>query len=103
MESAWQDDDPRENVSRGKMVVYCGQVPGVDTHVPEVSDPCGGWVDEPTPMPEWVTTFACGDSDTAEGILRNWEAIGSEGQRVEIGRAACRGGGQNGVGTDGAG
>src|SRR5690625_1860510 len=84
MESAWQDDDPRENVSRGKMVVYCGQVPGVDTHVPEVSDPCGGWVDEPTPMPEWVTTFACGDSDTAEVILRNWEAIGSEGQRVVI-------------------
>src|SRR5690625_2194503 len=35
-------------------------------------------------MPDWVETNACGDSDTAEVILRHWEVTGQDGQRTVI-------------------
>src|SRR5690625_5374705 len=84
MESDWQDDDPRPNVSKGKMVVYCGQVPDPLEHVPFAESPCGHELTGPNNQPDWSTHFECGDSDTAEVILRNWEVMDSDGNRAKI-------------------
>src|SRR5690625_689328 len=80
--SAWQDGDPDLSIGNNKKVVYCGNVPAPDTHRPDVSTPCGGSYTGPTAMPDWVEVNACGDSDTAEVILRHWEATSRDGQRT---------------------
>src|SRR5690625_3307797 len=81
--SAWAAGDA-DHIGDGKIIVYCGNVPVPNDHIPSVDVPCGGSASVPQAMPDWVETNSCGDNDTAEVILRHWEATGRDGQRTVI-------------------
>src|SRR5690606_11205114 len=79
--SAMAPDEDNPAITHNKINVYCGDVPAASKYVPTAYAPCGGRATAPRVQPDWIMPFPCNEeSDTAEVILRNWEAFDKEGR-----------------------
>lgn len=94
IESAWQNSffqslnnsgKSGQNISTGKIVVYCGQIPSPDNHIPSVISPCDNNSYQITNEPDWIMPFSCDhNGDTSKIILRTWEVFDKGGNRFTL-------------------
>ncbi|WP_236972652.1 choice-of-anchor Q domain-containing protein, partial [Membranihabitans marinus] len=68
------------NITKGKINVYCWNIPDPSDHIPSAFNGCTGESYSPQVQPDWVMPVDCErESDTAKVILRTWEVFDKSG------------------------